>query len=106
MVEYVRCKVYVLVFLISSYEDSRDADVSEELDYDRYRNKSRSPKRVHFEDVMDDSAPGYMEPIRRKLTSESLRNKARTEVRIILLLRIILIDLQHICLANIYIKWN
>ncbi len=71
------------VFRQESTSHDGDADVSEveaEIQRLRQRIKPHKGKAVRFEDILDDSAPGDMGPLRRKLRDEGQRSRAKAQV--------------------------
>ena len=71
-----------LLFCPRCEDYNGDADVSEDVDVDleHLRHAVRLPRSVHFEDILDDSAPGRMKSIRRKLGAETKTARAKAEV--------------------------
>ena len=71
--------------------DSHDGDISEDLEaeVEHFRQNIKKPKAVRFEDILDDSTPGEMETIRRKIREEDLLTKAKAKVTIMSRLMIV-----------------
>ena len=63
-------------------DDSHDADFEDfKSELEAYKQELiRRSKQVRFDDILDDSAPGEMGGIRRKLASEEKRTRFRSEV--------------------------
>jgi hypothetical protein len=86
MTFYSTCKKialthFLFVFSMDSQSSGHEADRSFDAEFTEQKDRlMRKAKSVRFDDILDDSAPGRMGSLRRKLKTEDTKNKVKKEV--------------------------
>lgn len=74
---------WFLALRLESETSGHDADFigNFEAELQQYKDKLiKKAKTVRFDDILDDSAPGKMGSLRRKLKAEDLKNRIKQQV--------------------------